>query len=234
MAETTSTGMEEGTVYIREGNLRGSPSEIEDGWRVLSPEEHARAARFRHEYHRRRYVLAHAHLRQTLARLTGGTPEAFRFQFGDHGKPYLDKGPSFSLSHSGDRFLIGVSTAGRVGVDIEEQRPVREMLALARKKFSPEEVDVLLAAPTSDRSETFFRIWTLKEAYLKGVGTGLATRLDSFAVYPGSGDANALRRIDDPTEGVEEWLVRYWSVAPGALAAVAVDQPGAGISVVAW
>ncbi len=230
MVETTGPfPLEEGTIYLLEGDLHGSPAEVDASLAILSPAERTRAARFRYYRHRRRYVIAHARLRQTLSRVTGERPEAFRFQLGKHGKPYLMDGPSFNLSHSGERFLLGMSTSGRIGVDLEEERPVREMVALAKKKFSSEEVEVFLAAPEIDRTRVFFRIWTLKEAYLKGIGTGLATRLDSFAVNPQPGETNALVRIDDPAEVLDAWFVRNWAVGGSAHAAVAIDRPRSAV-----
>ena len=221
--------MEEDAIYLLEGGLHCSAAEMDAAMAILSPAERTRAARFRYYRHRRRYVIAHARLRQALSRVTGDAPQGFRFELGKHGKPYLVDGPSFNLSHSRDRYLIGLSVSGRVGVDLEEERPVREMVALARKKFSNEEVEVFLAAPEKDRTRVFFRIWTLKEAYLKGIGTGLATRLDSFAVRPEPGEANALVRIDDPSEEVEAWFVRNWTVAGSAHAALAIDRPRSAV-----
>ena len=228
MSETTGPlPLADRTLYIREEGLSVPPPEVEALRGMLSPEERSRADRFRHEWHRRRFIVAHGRLRQLLAAVTGEPPASLRFRQGPHGKPFLDQGPSFNLSHSGDRLLFGVSKAGRIGVDLEEERPVREMEALARKKFAAEEVEAFLAAPAVDRPRTFFRIWTLKEAYLKGVGTGLSTRLDSFAVESGpASERSAILRIDDPREAVDRWIVRTIPASEGAYAAVAIDEPG--------
>lgn len=227
MSQTTGPlRLADRTLYLREGGLAVASRELEALRTLLSPDERRRADRFRHERHRRRFIVAHGRLRQFLGTITERPPPSIQFRQGAHGKPFMDGGPSFNLSHSGDRFLIGVSSAGRVGVDLEVERPVREMEALARKKFALEEVEVFLAAPATDRVRTFFRIWTLKEAYLKGVGTGLATRLDSFAVEPGAGAARtAILRIDDPEETVGRWIVRSVPASEGAHAAVAIDDP---------
>ena len=229
--ETTgSLPLADRTLYIQEGELEVPAEELEELRGVLSAEERMRADRFRYERHRRRFIVAHARLRNVLGLVSDRRPTSLEFRHGKHGKPFLDGGPSFNLSHSGDRFLIGVSTSGRVGVDLEVERPVREMEALARKKFAPEEVRLFLATTPAERVGVFFRIWTLKEAYLKGVGTGLSTRLDSFAVDPGAPDASsAIHRIDDPHEEVEGWIVRTVPASRGARAAIALDDPGAHV-----
>ncbi|NNF29389.1 MAG: 4'-phosphopantetheinyl transferase superfamily protein [Gemmatimonadetes bacterium] len=231
MSETGPLRLEDRTLYIQERRLWVPDRELEALRRTLSVVELKRADRLRHERHRRRFIIAHGRLRQLLGSVTGRRPSSLRFREGAHGKPFMDEGPSFNLSHSGDRLLIGVSKAGRVGVDLEEERPVREMVALARKKFAAEEVELFLAATAADRVETFFRIWTLKEAYLKGVGTGLSTRLDSFAVAPRDAEGSAILRIDDPGETVGNWIVRNVPASEGAHAAVAIDDPDVAVEV---
>jgi 4'-phosphopantetheinyl transferase len=59
--------------------------------------------------------------------------------------------------------------------------PAKADLAVAEQFFAPLELTILQDAPAADRTKLFFRLWTLKEAYIKAVGTGLAMPLDSFA-----------------------------------------------------
>ena len=221
--------LEPGTVTLQSGTLHAEPAELRALAALLTPDETARAERFRHDRHRRRFIVAHGRLRQILGTAVGTPPEALRFRYGKHGKPRLEGGPSFNLSHSGDRYLIALSPRGRLGVDVEAERPLRDMERLARKKFSSDELEALMRAPPSARLSAFFRIWTLKEAYLKAIGTGLATRLSSFSVDPDAGHAHALIRIDDSGESPGQWLVRRLSQDQGFAAAVAIDEPGVTI-----
>lgn len=225
--------LEPDTVYLQGGTLFEGPQALSALAALLTPDETARAERFRYDRHRRRFIVAHGRLRQVLAAVVGTPPEALRFQYGEHGKPSLEDGPSFNLSHSGERYLIAISLQGRLGVDVEAKRPLRDMEELARKKFSPDELEALMSTPAPSRLSAFFRIWTLKEAYLKAIGTGLATRLSSFSVDPAADAGHALIRIDDRGESPGRWLVRGVAEQQGFAAAVAIDAPGMTIRRVA-
>ena len=96
----------------------------------------------------------------------------------ERGKPYTPDGPYFNLSHSGDCTLLAVDDSP-VGVDIEkwETSFEDELPAMSRVSFHENERAVL--APTV---KAFFDLWTLKESYLKMLGTGLSVEPASFAV----------------------------------------------------
>lgn len=91
------------------------------------------------------------------------------------GKPYLsspDWEGEFSVSHSGNLIVCAATPSGRIGVDVERIRPV--MNELIGECLSEQERKLWLAAPTEEeRRALFFRLWTLKEAYLKFAGVGL-------------------------------------------------------------
>ena len=82
--------------------------------------------------------------------------------FLENGKPVL-KGESayISSSHSDKYVFCGVSK-NPIGVDVEKIRPVN--LKVARRFCSEEEIKMCT------NLQTFFRLWTLKEAYYKLYG----------------------------------------------------------------
>ena len=91
------------------------------------------------------------------------------------GKPYWE-GCHFNLSHSGPWVALAVGEE-RVGVDVECFRESRNVEALAKRYFTPEE-----QAFVGSSQGRFLEIWTAKEARLKWEGTGLRTKLDGFSV----------------------------------------------------
>jgi 4'-phosphopantetheinyl transferase len=127
----------------------------------------------------------------------------------DRGRPWLE-GVSFSVSHSGELGLIAIAEPGRrIGVDVEQLRPDRDVRALAERFFHPEE-----AAGIGDDRAAFYRCWTRKEAVVKALGLGLAHPLDSFVVdfeVPGP----------RPVRGVPGMSVKGLAVPEGYAAALA-------------
>nr|WP_254722353.1 4'-phosphopantetheinyl transferase superfamily protein [Gilvimarinus xylanilyticus] len=72
---------------------------------------------------------------------------------------------------------MGVSHTGPVGVDIEQPQKQRPLLKIAQQFFHPEEVSLLQSLPAGQCEQAFYRLWTLKEAFFKARGTGIAEGL---------------------------------------------------------
>lgn len=121
----------------------------------------------------------------------------------------------FNLSHSHGLVLCAVSSIGPVGIDVETIDPERASLDIARRYFSDRETAIFAALPERDRPVAFHRIWTLKEAYVKALGTGLRTPLADFR-FP-----NALAEEEEPriefAEGVPQDPAE-WRFATGRVA----------------
>ena len=69
-----------------------------------------------------------------------------------------------------------------IGIDVERIRPIPEMMNMAKTILSPAETAEWISLPAERREETFFRVWTRKEACVKAVGEGLSARLEDFRV----------------------------------------------------
>lgn len=98
----------------------------------------------------------------------------------DSGKPYFENAPlSLSLSHSGNVSVAAVCDDKEcdIGIDIEIISPRKNLLELAKRFFSPEEMSEFTDNNSSERS--FFNIWTKKEAYAKMTGEGLSSVINS-------------------------------------------------------
>lgn len=106
------------------------------------------------------------------------------FTRGPRGKPALAGRDDvhFNLSHAGQRVLCAVSDRA-VGCDVEQVTDIEP--EVARRFFTPEEYACLLAQRGPDRQQAmFFRLWTLKESFMKATGLGMALPLDAFSVDP--------------------------------------------------
>jgi 4'-phosphopantetheinyl transferase len=192
----------------------------------LSDDERNRANRFVHARDRRRYRVAHAALRLLLARYTGKDARALSFVLGPQGKPDLEDehapAISFNLSHSGELALLGVSSPGRLGVDVEQIRVMEDAMAIARSFFAPAEEAALAAVPLADRDRTFMTCWTRKEAFIKALGGGLSIDLKSFEVSIDR-EHPAFLRIDDSRWSAQAWSMVHLEPADGYIGALVTD-----------
>lgn len=153
---------------------------------LLDDSERERARRFHFERDRLSYIAAHALGRGLLSAWAGGEPSAWRFTIGGHGKPEVLVPPGapqlrLNLSHTRGLAAAVLTEDHDIGIDVEwlERQPASA--DLARRFFAPAECAQLAAVPPSQANQTFLSFWTLKEAYIKAIGKGLAQPLDSFA-----------------------------------------------------
>ena len=145
-------------------------------WSLLSGAERTRAGRFHQECHRNRYARAHAGLRRVLSRYINVRPQDIVFQHGSAGKPDLTAKNGrlqFNLTTSVDLALVAVCREYPVGVDCEQIRLDRSLIAIAQRMFRPEDAQEVAAAPEDERPTTFCRFWTALEASVKADGRGL-------------------------------------------------------------
>jgi 4'-phosphopantetheinyl transferase len=86
-----------------------------------------------------------------------------------YGKPYIENDFQFNIAHSNKYVIISVSNNEPVGCDIEQIGDY-DYLKLGKVVFHKEEIESLKNSP--NQKETFFDLWTKKEAFLKCLGTG--------------------------------------------------------------
>lgn len=145
----------------------------------ISPERRERIARMKFPRKKTIALVTELLIRDEISKAVGADRTKIEFSYNEYGKPAL-KGADyfFSVSHSGDFIAFSGGADSEVGVDI--QIADHADYRIAERFFTPEEYAAICAAPLSERE--FFRIWTLKEAYVKMLGTGMATPFNSFSV----------------------------------------------------
>lgn len=144
---------------------------FEKGLSFLPRERQEKAERFLRTEDRVLSVLTGLMLQKVL-----GYSETKPLRFFEHGKPYMDNAPCFSISHSGDLAVLAVSEYP-IGVDVQKAVPFSKNLL--RRSFTEEEQDYIGEDPVR-----FLRLWTRKEAAIKLTGDGLSVPLQSFSVFP--------------------------------------------------
>lgn len=104
-----------------------------------------------------------------------------RYLEGKHGKPSFADHPEihFSISHS-SHFVACAMADCEIGIDIQHLVKVNE--PLMRRVLSDEELEMVMAQQGEERQMLFARLWALKEAYLKAVGTGITDDFPFFSL----------------------------------------------------
>ncbi len=125
-------------------------------------------------------LIADLLVRSIIIRQSNMKNKDINFGYGDKGKPFLlnDEKIHFNISHSKDMVICGVSDTD-IGVDIENtNRKSKNYLDIANRFFSRSEYNFVKTGSIQD----FFKIWTLKESYVKAIGTGITIPLKDFSV----------------------------------------------------
>ena len=136
----------------------------------ISEQRREQALKFKYEQGQRLCVLAYLLLKQAL-REGYGIIENPVFEYNEHGKPSIVGHPEifFNLSHCKEAAICVVSDQP-VGVDVEGIREYKE--SLVNYTMNDEEIAQIKSA--ENPASTFIRLWTMKEATTKLIGTGIS------------------------------------------------------------
>ena len=185
----------------------------------LGAEEQGRYQRYYFDQHRQQFLLTRIMTSLILSRyIRNAQAKSLCFISNEFGKPALAPGQAdqplfFNLSHSGSCLVVAVSRHEDIGIDIEKMKPGRRFGKIAARFFSSSEARELSSMDASLRADRFYRLWTLKEAYIKACGMGLVIPLNDFSFsFPQSGSISVafdVKRDDDP----EQW--QFWQIDAG-------------------
>lgn len=105
-------------------------------------------------------------------------------RIGRNGKPVCE-GIYFNLSHSADMVLCAVSNVP-VGCDIEKVTDAP--LDIGERVFHEKERLYIFSADANEqeRERRFFRLWTMKESYLKMTGEGMSLSPERIEIELGA------------------------------------------------
>jgi 4'-phosphopantetheinyl transferase len=127
--------------------------------------------RFKQEEDRHRTLLGKIILMNYLKKYTRFSLDDIQKDY--YGKPNISDGSFyFNISHSKDLVVCAFSKLKPIGVDIEMVESninIEEFFAI----FSDDELELI--KKSNDKSYTFYRLWTMKEAILKAYGKGFSS-----------------------------------------------------------
>ena len=155
--------------------------DLETALKEISEQRREQALKFKHEQGQRLCVLAYLLLKQALREGYGITENPV-FEYNEHGKPSIVGHPEiyFNLSHCKEAAICVVSDQP-VGVDVEGIREYKE--SLVNYTMNDEEIAQIKTA--ENPAAAFIRLWTMKEATTKLIGTGIS---------------NDMKTVIDPTK----------------------------------
>lgn len=155
--------------------------DLQAALKEISEQRREQALKFKHEQGQRLCVLAYLLLKQALREGYGITENPV-FEYNEHGKPSIVGHPEiyFNLSHCKEAAICVVSDQP-VGVDVEGIREYKE--SLVNYTMNDEEIAQIKTA--ENPAAAFIRLWTMKEATTKLIGTGIS---------------NDMKTVIDPTK----------------------------------
>lgn len=153
--------------------------------KAVSDERRDKADRFRFVSDSYRSICAELLLQYSLFENKGRYVE-IDLGYNNFGKPFMRNISDFSynISHSGDWVVIAYGN-NEVGIDIEKVQFVKR--SVVDSVFTEEEKHYVYSDSGIEQDKRFTQIWTLKESYIKYLGTGVSTSMNSFSVNPMDG-----------------------------------------------
>ncbi|WP_448701606.1 4'-phosphopantetheinyl transferase family protein [Mucilaginibacter sp. AW1-3] len=181
---------------------------INDLKELLSKDEHTRAGRYHYPNDHERFVVSRGALRILLSRYLKTDAKTIVFESGPNRKPFVKNTGGldihYNTTHSGDDVLIAIA-AMPVGIDVENLEPMFPYQDILEHTFNRQEISVI--DESENPLETFYRLWTRKEALLKATGKGID---DDMKLIPCT---DGQHRIDRALIGSDaNWFVNSFIV----------------------
>lgn len=189
---------------------------LTSGW--LSKQDQQRVERFQFIEHKRQLLMGRYLTRTVLSRYGEFSVGDWRFENNQYGKPFIEsellekmaKPLYFNLSHSQGKLVLAIARHEFLGVDIEYGLKPRRVEKIAKRYFSSSEIDGFEGLEKAKIQGRFYDLWSLKEAYIKACGMGLAIPLDHFSFGFQSENVIEIKfdkqRKDDPA------LWQFWQI----------------------
>jgi 4'-phosphopantetheinyl transferase len=166
----------ESDVYVWWTDIHSRNQEIYDEF--VSADEKRQAERFLTTKTKRDYLFARGFVRKILANYTSQSPKELRFCKSSLGKPALIKELGikqieFNLSRTAGLLVVALGMNRNIGVDVEDCERRLDISQQAGLTLDDSELEYLSQQNFEQQARVYWRLWTLKESLLKGVGYGL-------------------------------------------------------------
>ena len=217
-ADNRSPDRSEGVVNIWTIDINSLLPGLAGLKQLLNNEEIARTVRFNQEKDAQQFIITRAVLRILLADALVLDPKEIDIISAQNKKPFLAKNNEvhFNVSHSANRAVIAIAKQA-VGIDVEFLKTGFEYQSIAEYAFS--ETESVHLQKSNHPYLDFFRLWTRKEAFLKGLGKGLINDLKLISCIEASNEI-------PPVIGTVacDWEVRTLVLGPAYMMSIAFER----------
>ncbi len=223
---SSSLSIESNMLDLWRVNLIQPAWKLLDFHQTLSEDEKERANRFLFSKHRKKYVICRGYLRYILSRYLDVSPSSIKFSYSQYGKPLLSNNTinelKFNLSHSENLAIYAITYKRMVGVDVEFINPEREIDSLVKSLFSKSDMTLISKLSREKKIRVFYKGWTIKEAYLKATGEGLAGE-DKMSLSVCPDNSIKLLNIEETDELFSRWSTCQILAQHGYIASLVVE-----------
>jgi 4'-phosphopantetheinyl transferase len=215
-------------VHIWIINIENYRENINNFQKILSRDEQEKVKKFSFDKLKERFIINRGYLRTILGQYLKIKPEEICFTYNQKGKPLLDKKIipkiEFNLSHTNNYAVYAISK-NNIGIDLEKIDAKVEVENIAKRFFCDNESNYLSNLPSMQKPEYFFKLWTIKEAYLKAIGEGLSGGLDSicFAINKNNQQIELFTQRKDQKVN-NNWHFKTWILVDDHIMSIAINS----------
>jgi 4'-phosphopantetheinyl transferase len=181
---------------------------------ILSAGERHRASRYLSKRDAALFLAARILLRTSLSQYANVAPEGWTFGATPTGRPFITSPKHepelhFNLSHTDGMVVCAIARIREVGIDVENCRRRIISMEAAKKFLGPSELKHIVGLPSAQRQSALLRYWTLKEAYLKVGGRGMAVPFSSLEFELGNTEGQCSAMFSGATvDDLSAWVFR--------------------------
>lgn len=225
-------GADEIHLWFAEVNNFGYQDLIDSTQTWLSSNDKKRHDRYHFQEHKQQLLLGRYFVRSVLSRYEMVAEQDWQFVHNDYGKPFIDPQQQsslsaplyFNLSHSKGQMVLALSRHEMLGVDIEWGVKQRRVERIAERYFSSTEISDFGSLGEVQLQQRFYDLWSLKEAYIKACGLGLAIPLDQFSYRFADSNKIEISFIEDRRDTAENWQIWQLTGVPDFHLALALKS----------
>lgn len=163
--------LKEDQVHLWVFSISSFRKDINHLFQLLDSKEKKISSHYSKQIDKENYIIRHGVAKKLLQRYL--LKEEINFIYNDALKPLVE-GINFNIAHSGSHFVFAASSSMEIGVDIQEIYPLMFLDQMIEDYFCEEEKKHFL---DTKNNESFFYIWSRKEAILKSIGKGITSEL---------------------------------------------------------